>query len=57
LGTKTTQSGCWKKSEKLEAVSKTVDLLKGQPKTRGERRSGQKGPFMDGSFLQTPALF
>ncbi|MBW2572384.1 MAG: hypothetical protein JRE61_08505 [Deltaproteobacteria bacterium] len=29
MGTKTTQSGCWKNSEKLEAVLKTVDLLKG----------------------------
>ncbi|MFZ0484640.1 MAG: hypothetical protein WAL93_14725, partial [Desulfobacterales bacterium] len=22
-----------------------------QPETRGERRSGQKGPFMDGHYL------
>jgi hypothetical protein len=27
-----------------------------QPETRGERRAGQKGPFMDGHELRLPVI-
>jgi hypothetical protein len=28
-----------------------------QPETRGERRSGQKGPFMDGNYVDFLTFF